>query len=209
MKTVLKIAPNGSATGSVEVELGGHFAVDTRARMRNMPNDRNDELVKNVFRSNGYIGAGTLEKEDPSALLDTYRYKSDFTLEEFLALPGAGAFHVYPLFFSEAPMFRFLGDAYDQDESVEVVCSHGKTSEEYRYEFPANVRVLSIPDNLAIANDVLSYHASYQLKGRVLTVKRVLEDSTPGNVCSPDLVRRYKEIAAKAVQNYKLQVVYK
>lgn len=209
MKTVLKIALNGSATGSVEVELGGHFAVDTRARMRNMPNDRNDELVKNVFRSNGYIGAGTLEKEDPSALLDTYRYKSDFTLEEFLALPGAGAFHVYPLFFSEAPMFRFLGDAYDQDESVEVVCSHGKTSEEYRYEFPANVRVLSIPDNLAIANDVLSYHASYQLKGRVLTVKRVLEDSTPGNVCSPDLVRRYKEIAAKAVQNYKLQVVYK
>jgi transglutaminase-like putative cysteine protease len=209
MKTVLKIAPNGSAAGSVEVELGGYFAVDTRARMRNMPNDRNDELVKNVFRSSGYIGAGTFEKEDPSALLDSYRYKSNFTLEEFLALPGAGAFHVYPLFFSEAPVFRFLSEAYEPDESVEVACSHGTTSEEYRYEFPPNVGVLSVPDDLTVSNDVLSYRASYRLKGRVLTVKRIVEDRSPGGICSPEVVRRYKEVAAKAAQNYKLQVVYK
>jgi len=71
------------------------------------------------------------------------------------------------------------------------------------------MKILSIPDNLNIANELLTYRASYRLKGNVLTVKRSLADKTPGSVCSPETVASFNKLAMKALQNAKAQVLYK
>ena len=83
---------DGSITGDVAVALKGMFAVNSRARLRHLPKDQEEELVKNVFKSSGYIGSGQFDKEDPTELLDTYAYKVKFELKEFMQWPGAGAF---------------------------------------------------------------------------------------------------------------------
>lgn len=71
------------------------------------------------------------------------------------------------------------------------------------------MKILAVPDNMKIANDFLSYEAQYRLKGNVLTVKRVFDDKTKGNVCSPAVTAAYKAFAKKVVPNVRAQVVYR
>jgi transglutaminase-like putative cysteine protease len=209
MKTAITVNPDGSIAGELEVALKGFFAVSARDRLRHMSKDREEELVKNVFESSGYIGTGKLEKEDPTELLDTYRYKVKFEVKEFIQRPGAGAFRIYPAYPTEAPIDDFLGSATEPDETVDTVCTNGSSTEEYTYRFPKNMTVLSIPENMAISNDSVSYQATYRLKGKTLTVKRAFDDKTHGNVCSPAAANAYKKFVAKVQQNVKAQVVYK
>ena len=209
MTSVVKINPDGSITGDVAVALKGMFAVNSRARLRHLPKEQEDELVKNVFKSSGYIGNGQFDKEDPTELLDTYAYKVKLELKEFMQWPGAGAFNISPLFYNEAPISHFLGPAIEPEETVDVACSSGVSVEEYTYQFPKNMKVLAIPENLAVSNDFLSYRATYRLKGNTLRVKRILDDKTHGNVCPPAMSSAYKQFATKVLQNVKAQVVYK
>jgi Domain of Unknown Function with PDB structure (DUF3857)/Transglutaminase-like superfamily len=209
MKTIVKIAADGSASGTIEVDLQGMFAVNTRAWMRHMPKDREDELVANALRGTGFIGSGKIDKDDPTALIDSHRFKVSFDIKDFVSLPGAGAFPIRPLLSTEAPVYRFLAQAQEPDEAVNVSCSNGSTIEEYRFEFPKGMKILSIPDNTSFANEILSYRATYKLAGNTLNVTRTVEDRTRGNVCTPDTTRTFKAIALKALSNMKAQVVYK
>jgi transglutaminase-like putative cysteine protease len=209
MKTVVKISSDGSITGSIEVTLKGIFAASARAQLRHMSKDQEEDLVKNVFKSNGYIGSGKFDKEDPKELLDTYKYKVIFEMKEFIQRPGAGAFSIYPLFSSEAPVYGFLRAAVEPEETVDVACSSGASVEEYTYQFPKNMKILSIPENMTTSNAFLSYKATYRLKGDTLAVKRTFDDKTHGNICSPETSAAYKVFAAKVLPNAKMQVLYK
>jgi hypothetical protein len=71
------------------------------------------------------------------------------------------------------------------------------------------MHMLATPDNVALSEGFQSYSATYKLRGDTLTVKRVFDDRTPGNVCAPDVILTQKEFARKVVQDLKAQVVYK
>jgi transglutaminase-like putative cysteine protease len=209
MKTMVKVGNDGSMQGEVEISLKGVFAVEARDQMRDLPKVQEEDLVKNVFESMGHIGSGKFYKDDPKELLDTYQYKAKFSVEDFLQLPGAGAFGVQPVFFSQAPVERFLGAAIEPIESVDVSCANGESTEEYVYHLPKGMKILAVPKDMSVKNDFLSYRATYRLQGNVLTVKRTLEDKTVGNVCSPAVFKAYKKFAIQVQQNVKSQVVYK
>lgn len=209
MRSIFKVSPDGSISGDITVNLKGIFAANARASLRNMPKDQDEDIVKNVFKNQGYIGNGKFEKEDPKALLDTYQYKVKFKMQDYLQRPGAGAFNIQPLFSSEAPIYNFLGAAVETEEEVDVACYSGSSFEEYTYQFPNNIKILSIPDDMKLTMDFLSYVATYRLAGNTLTVKRELEDKTRGNVCTPATSSTAKKFAMKVLQNFKSQVVYK
>lgn len=209
MKTIVKINPDGSIVGDVEVALKGSYAVSTRARFRHMSKEQENELVKNTLKARGYIGSGKFDKEDPDALLDTYKYRAKFDMKEFAQRPGAGAFAIRPLLFSEAPIHSFLAPALESEETVDAACASGISVEEYVYQFPKNMKILSVPENMTVTDDFLSYRATYRLKGDTLTVTRTVDDKTPGNVCPPSVFTVYKKFASKVLQNVKAQVVYK
>jgi hypothetical protein len=209
MRTTVRIGADGTASGEIDVSLNGAFAESTRASLRHMPMDRLDEIVENVFRSMGYIGSGKTHLDDPKALRDNYHYKVSFEVKDLVPLPGPGAFHIYPLFSTEAPVHSYLAAATEPEESVDTLCMSGMSVEEYTYHFPRNMKVLSVPDDMKVTNDFLSYHATYRLKGNTLTVKRTLDDRTPSNICTAAMASAYKKLAIQAARNVKAQVVYK
>lgn len=208
MKTVIKIGEDGTMTGSVDVTLKGIFAVSMRERMRDMPKDVEREIVKNIFARQGRIGSGQFEKEEARALLDSYGYKAEFDVKEYLQRPGAGAFAIAPLFFSEAPVARYAQSAAEQAETVDVACMSGYSLEEYRIEFPKGMKILAVPNNASFKNDFQSYQASYTLKGRTLTVRRELDDRTPGVLCTPAMQEAEKAFGKKLQNDLRSQVVY-
>lgn len=205
----LKLRDDGSITGSVEVFQKGYNAAETREMARKMTKDVEADFVKNMFRSMGMVGFGKLEKDDPTELTDSYRYKVSIDTERFARLPGAGAFYIFPLLSHAQTIYALVRDELEPELEADIVCTSGKLIEEYSIELPAKMKVLAIPDDLKVANDFLAYEASYKLKGRQLTVRRVLDDRTRGNVCSPAVSVEYQKFAEKIIDNLKAQVLYK
>lgn len=208
-KSAIRIAPDGSVSGSVEVFLNGQGAAHSRAWARKITKDAEDDLVKDILRRQGVIGNGKFEKDDPTELTNNYRFKASLNAEKFIKLPGAGAFYIYPPLGIVTPIYGLLKSAIEPEKEADVTCMGGVAVEDYIIEIPKTVKVLSVPDNMKIANDFLSYTATYKLKNNVLTVKRALDDRTKGNVCPPLFLAEYKKIAEKVVSNLKEQVLYK
>jgi transglutaminase-like putative cysteine protease len=207
-KSVIKIAADGSVTGSMEIFQHGLNAVQMRSWARDITKETEEDLVKNMYRQQGLIGSGKLVKDDPKELTDNYHYKVSFNAEKFIKLPGAGAFYIHHPLNMAVPIYSHLQTTMEPEE-FDVTCSDINSTEEFVIELPKTVKVLSIPDNLKLGNDLVSYTATYKLKGNVLTVKRTLDDRTKGNVCKPQVFVEYKKIAEKAIDNLKEQVLYK
>ena len=207
--TVMRIGADGAISGTIDVTQHGLGAVQTRTWARKVTKDVEDDLVKNIFRKQGLIGSGKIEKDDPAGLTDDYHYKVSLNGEKYLHLPGSGAFNVYPPLGFGSSMETMLKSSEQTEQEADVVCSSGYASEDYTIELPKQMKVLSIPTNVKIRNDVLSYTATYRLKGNVLTAHRVLDDRTKGNVCSPKTMAEYKKIAEEAIDNLREQVLYK
>lgn len=209
VKSAIKIAADGSVSGSVEVFQKGQGAAQSRATARTLTRDVEEDLVKNIFRGQGVIGSGNFEKDDPTGLADTYRYKASLSAEKFIKLPGAGAFYIYPPLGIVTSIQGFLQSSTEPEKEADIACWAGTAVEDYVIELPKTVRVLSVPDDMKIASDFLSYTATYSLKGNVLTVKRTLDDRTKGNVCPPQVQAEYKRVVEKVMDNLKEQVLYK
>ena len=209
VKSAMKIASDGSVTGSVEVFQNGLSAAESRVWARKITKDVEEDLVKDMFRRHGMIGSGKFEKDDPTGLTDSYHYKASLNAEKFLKLPGAGAFYIYPPLDIVSSIQASLRSAMEPEKEADVACMDGTEVEDYVIEIPKTLKVLSVPNNMKVANDFVSYTATYKLKGNVLTVKRTLDDRTKGNVCSPQIFAEYKKIAEKVMDNLKEQVLYK
>ena len=205
----ITIKSDGSIRGAMNVTQKGTFAIGSRAQMRHLAEDVEQRLVDEVYKRMGYIGSGSFEKEDPKELLDTYSYKVKANLKNFIQRPGAGAFNIQSLFPTSATIQGFLTQALTYEEQNDVSCMGGVFSEEYTYHFPEDMMILAAPENVEIKNDFLSYRASYKQDGKTLHIKRILEDKTKGNVCSPEIMKSYQVFAAKALKNVKSQVVYR
>lgn len=208
IKSTVTFSSDGSLKGEIDVNLAGLFAVETRANVRHLSKDHEEEMLKSIFRNIGQGGSGKITKDDAKELLDNYHYRVTFESKELLQSPGPAALSIYPLFPTEAPIQRFLYNVAMPDETVDTVCFSGQSIEEYRYQFPKNIKILAVPKNMKLANDFLSYQANYQLKDHTLTVKRILDDKTPGHICSPAFASAYKKLAKEIAKNVQSQVIY-
>ena len=103
----------------------------------------------------------------------------------------------------------FLNYSLEPETTADVTCSNGTMIEEYEIELPAKMKVLSVPDDLKVSGAVVDYRASYELDGNRLRVKREIDDRTPGNVCTPQVMARYKEFGGKVMDDLRAQVLYK
>jgi transglutaminase-like putative cysteine protease len=204
----LKISPDGSVSGTSEVFQKGQRAAQMRAMARTMTKEVEQDLVKNMLRSQGMIGSGRFEKDDPTALSSSYNYKVSLGVEKFARVPGPGAFSIHPIVFGGSIAGAVLS-SMEPEKAEDIACSNVTAIEEYTIEFPAGVKVLSVPDNMKISNAFLSYEAKYQLEGSVVTAKRMLDDRTKGNVCAPEMMLEYKRFAEKVMDDLKAQILYK
>jgi hypothetical protein len=209
ISSVLKIAPDGAVSGTMEVFQQGQGAASSRQWAREITKDAEENMVKNIYRQQGIIGSGKLVKDDPTELIDSYRYKISFNAEKFIKFPGIGAFYIFPPLGMLPPIYSYLQSGMEVEKEADVACSDINATEDYVIELPKKLKVLAIPESVKIANDVVSYTASYKLKGNILTVKRTLIDRTKGNVCKPQVFAEFKKISEKGLDNMKEQVLYK
>ena len=207
MTTHLTVAEDGTVKGKVAVEVSGFPAISMREALRDMTQEQAQDVVKNYFQAGGLVAQGTFRQDDPKALIDRQNYDVQFEVAQMLPVPGA--IPLGPMFMNPMPVASFAAGANeDISEEGETACTGGRSEEIYRIEFPAAMKVIAVPSDLTVESGGLRYQATYRLKGNVLEASRVLEDGTPGPLCTPEYNRAFQAFAKKVLPNLKSQVVY-
>jgi hypothetical protein len=208
VKTWIEVAADGSAKGTVEVSLKGEPAAETRSRFRDWPEDNRKKYVKSSLRDDRLNGEGSIGFEDPKALEAQFKYTISFTVQNLLPL-GGGTVPLGPLFWTPAPVMRYLNDLPDMEPEYETFCTNGASVEEYVYVLPKTIKVSTLPKDVLIKEPLLHYSTSYKLNGNRLTISRTLDDRTPGGVCSAATNNAYSRAAARALKTTRAQVIYR
>lgn len=210
MKTVVKIITDGSANGDIELGLIGMSAAKTRAGFRHASADQVGKWIEEVFSSEGHLGSGSIAQEgDPGVLSGPYGMKVKFEKKSFIHRPGAGAFQIEPLLPSDDPIKTYVLSMIEPVGKYDTSCSGGKSVEEYSYVLPDDMELLAKPEDMAIEGAHIRYTATYKVEDNILKVVRVLDDQTPGNICTPDLLEEQRKLGLKIIQNLNSQAVYK
>ncbi len=207
MRTHITIKSDGSATGDTEWSLKGMPAIAARSYMRKAPAGQEAVMVENLLKAQGTHGKGSLKKDDPEALIDTYRFSLSFDLKDYVTVGSATGLQVKPAAWSFFPIERFMAEAYNPALKKPQVCSGGKSVEEYVLEFPDSVKIMSIPKDYKLSTALVDYAAAYRQSKNTLTVRRELTDKTPTNICTPQKVAEYKKDILSIARDLKAQVL--
>lgn len=207
MRTEIRINPDGSAAGKTQIKLKGDPAINTRYYMRRLRGDQEDYAVRAVLKAQGEHGSGTLEKDDPTELLDVYNYGFSVKLEDLLVVASTIGMPIQPVVYSTMPISAFVKNAYEPTPKKTISCSAGVSVEEYVYEFPASLTIVGYPKDYSFSSPALDYNATYRKSGNTLTIKRELRDKTASNVCSVKFSEDYNKSARTIMRDIKSQVL--
>lgn len=207
MSTKIRIKENGSATGSMSLKLKGLPGISARAAWRNMPRAQEEFVAKQMLQAQGVHGTGTISKDDPSDLLDSYQFSIDFSLDDYVTVGAATGIPIRPAAASFFPIEGFLRNAYEPLPRKQHMCNGGVSIEEYTLEFPEAIKVVAVPKDFAVSGAIIDYKATYRKTANTLAVRRELKDKTSSNVCSPEYAAEYKKIMLSIAKDLKSQVL--
>jgi len=209
--TKVVMAADGSAVGTVDIFLKGYSAYSSHQTFSRQSEDDRKMAAKRMLARYAYTGEldvtpGTF---DEAALTFSYHFK--FKISNFIPFGAPGGMAVTPPF-ADATMVRAIGGVIQGKDMVvpeRFLCGNMRTEENYSYTYPPSISLLAVPTNVVIATPIQSYTAEYAQDGQVVTVHRLLDDSTPGPVCEAALNANYLQVAEKAWPDLKAQIVYK
>ena len=207
MKTTIWIKPDGSATGETEITMKGIPAITARALMRQIPTTQEEYLVKTLLDSQGLHGTGTLKKDDPTPLLDTYKLSVSFKLDDFVTVGTATGMLIRPVIGIVIPIEAFLKEAYDALPNKRHICSGGMSNEEYILEFPESLKIIAVPKDFEFSNTMIDYKATYRKSDNTLVVRRELKDKTATSTCTPEYAAEYKKAILNVAKDLKSQIL--
>jgi hypothetical protein len=201
----VKINEDGSAKGSGNIMAQGWKAANMNAAFKNLSKEREEEGIKKLLRKYGLEGTAQLITEDKPSAPDIASFSVNFDIKDFIAIGSAGAVPIPPLLVQPAiTAYKTL-----EDTAYGSICEGGHLQEDFTFEFPENVKILAIPENMYIANNIASYTATYKLEGNIVTVTRKYDEFTDGPVCDQKAIDVYKQLANKVTPNLKAQILYK
>lgn len=207
MLTKIRINENGSATGSMDLKLKGVPGISARAAFRDLPREQEGLAAKKMLEAQGMHGTGSISKDDPTALLDSYRLAVSFNLEDFVTMGSASGIPIRPAVVSFLPIEGFLHNAYDLLPKKQHVCTGAVSIEDYVLEFPESLKILAIPKDFSVTGSIIDYKATYKKSANTLTVHRELKDKTSSNICSPEYAAEYQKIMLGIAKDLKSQIL--
>lgn len=208
LQSELEFLPDGTARGQVKVAQAGLFAVESRARARDVTPEQIDEHMHKLYDNEGRKGFGKLTADDAKPLTDSYHFDVKFERPATITLPGAGGLMFFAYYRSGAGIDRFVRDDSDIQDGQQVACHGGVSEETHVLRMPAGTTIFAIPDDVHIAGDDFRYDATYRRDGTTVTAHRVLEDRTAGPLCSAAQQRADQVFSRRVRRDLRAQVVY-
>ncbi|UTF60004.1 DUF3857 domain-containing transglutaminase family protein [Gilvimarinus sp. DA14] len=204
----MTLEAGGWVSGNVSVELKGLPSANMRSSWRQLTEQHKNQIMERMFSSGTQKGEGDIEVLDEDPLSDSYSYTVTFRKPDVFLSQGAGGFVPHAMAPSPAAIFSFLGSWAEPIQGYSVSCGNGISKESLVYRIPDNVKILAVPDDYQIAENNIEFSAAYELDGGTLRVNRSIVDTTPANVCEPEIINRQRDTLAAITEHLQSQVVY-
>ncbi|MDO3387929.1 DUF3857 domain-containing transglutaminase family protein [Gilvimarinus sp. SDUM040013] len=199
---------DGWTSGTITVNLKGLPAASMRASWSELTDQQISQIMERIFSSSTKKGEGSIEVIDNEPLSDEIQYTMTFRKPDAFLNKGAGGFVPHAMAPTTASIYSFLGTSAEPVEGYSVACSNGTSEETLIYKLPDNYQILATPDDFQINENYIEFSASYELKEQTLTVKRTIVDTSPANVCEPDVINGQRVTVTAINEHLQSQVVY-
>lgn len=207
VQMAMKLTPTGGASGTVKIAVQGASALEVRGWFNELTPDRKRDFVRDLLKSWGMRGTGTIETGNTEGMADSYEFSMRFEADNYLQRANG----VLPL---AAPIntpfsVMMLADAESRPQATRSSQCHGFRAEEtLEYELPPNMTLANVPPNLRLRQTMVDYTATYRQAGRKFTVQRVLDDKTATSICSAQVLNEFTRQARPVGENVGTQVMY-
>ena len=209
--STLKIAADGSASGSARVRVVGLSATQWREYFMNLKTEQRAKFVEDLFARQNIRGKGTLHTSDLSPkqrLSDELEVRIDFSVDNLLK-PRTGAFQLGALMSYDGGIVRM---AYIDDSKTyqrDHVCWSGDLRETYDITLEPGVRLTQLPENMTHKSIYIDYKNVVKRNKNGVKIERALLDKSPGGVCSAAYTNAWFKAAAAVGENLQEQVFFK
>ncbi len=208
LRVTLKLAPNGSATGTMHLSVKGLQAAGLRAYMRQVSGEAEKEFMKRALAQYGLRGRGTLQKNDPSAMSDEYEYSVTFEVDNYLR-GNTGVFPYGSPLGSPFPVLAFANAEERVIPKRRTRCHGFHSQESYEIEVPPNLSFIAVPDDAKVNGSLIDYSARYEKTATGLRIVREVHDKTPVSICPVAMSADFHKQALPVGENLRAQLLYK
>lgn len=204
---VLNVMSDGKIQGGSKIHSSGNKEIALRGRRFNDQNSPQERVINTILSGANLSGVGEIHSTDPTDLDKPLEINASFTLDTVSNVPGPAAMPIPPGVAFGVLNARMIPKPKEKI-NFPLNCESVAYRNDYEIEFPANVQIRHIPDNVDYDDGVLHYTAKYTLNGNKLEVSRNLASQHPTMVCDVSENERVKRFFPVFQRDMRAQVIY-
>lgn len=205
--TILKLMPDGMIWGSSKLVTSGDTEIALRNKQFSIQGMPQVEVVRSILEKSNLTGIGEIHSSDPNDLTKPFEVSTLFTLDPVSNFPGPAAMPIPAGIDFGVISGNMLPKPKDK-LSLPENCESFAFSNHYEIEFPSNIKITHLPDNVSYSNDSTQYTATYTLTDNKLAIKRELVSAHPTMVCGEAENEMDKKFFPIFQRDMRAQVIY-
>lgn len=205
--TTFHINADGSARFEHDSIVEGWGAEFNRWGVRAMPQADRDLLMQRVLAAYGQSGEGKmLPLKDLDSLSPRFEMKFTGTTNNLVNLPGPIGMPTLSSFAGGIAQNVF-GFVAEKDRSQAFTCIGGVTEEQARFDFPAGVNILAVPNPVKLDTPYFAYSADYQRDGNSVLIKRRYDFRHSNSLCTAQDFKAMQPTLEAMIRDLNSQVI--
>jgi transglutaminase-like putative cysteine protease len=202
----MKFDSDGTAEGQSRIWMTGSAAIAQRALIDAIPPEREKDLFQLTL---GPGSEASIDRGNLRSLDEPFAYSLQYRVPNAANFPGPGAvstsLSVGP--FSAA---SFVLGLLPPSRDAAYACPSTANSESSRFEFPASVKVTSVPRPVSIAADGLRFDMHYEIADpHTVTGSISLRMDHPRAFCTPEYYNALRPDLVRIAASLHGQILYK
>ena len=165
------------------------------------------EMVIDHLAGFRHTGVGKLIPSDPYDLNHPFEVKTEFSIGAITNIPGHGAM-VVPVGLSSGELHILTTRRAHEDFIPPYTCYSRTIEEHYFIEFPVNVKVTRVPQDITYKEGGIQYQSNYIQNGNKVEVKRSLYAQRPGAVCQAEELKQFNAFFPVFLSDMRSQIFY-
>jgi len=204
----LVVEAGGTVRGHADVESQGMFGLIARGLMATLPQGVEEQVVDKVLAKTGQNGSGSFTRGKPLDLTVPHRYSTDFTLPNYVQLPGPGAF-IVPQGFNSASNIAATFEQLGLSQRTLPVPLQGRRVEEtITLQLPETLKPTALPSGVQLKWAHGSYESKVKAEDSTVTINRVLLLDMPGPLLLPQNYAEFSGFGQAVMRDLRTQIVY-
>ncbi|MEQ5843047.1 DUF3857 domain-containing protein [Paraburkholderia acidicola] len=206
--TQLTIDREGNVLGTSQIDNQGAFDFLARRIFSSIGPGLETQFASRVLTITGQDGTGAYTHGDVLDLTKPFRYKTQFTLPDYVLLPGPGAIQVAEGLGSLSNIGATFEQATLEKREYAMPMIGRHVTETTTITLPDDVKVPILPEPASIASQWGTYKSAYEANGRTITVTRNLDINLPGALLEPDQYPGFRKMGRAVKRDLRTQLVY-